>query len=326
MLKKVAVGVVLAGLTGVLVFGAVNRTLDKTGTIAEAQGQGNGRGRSGEELTQGQGNGRGRSVEELAQGQGNGRSRSEEQVIAQGGSNGRGAGQGGAAERQYPNYDAVAEDWVTVEGTIVQVPERGAELVIETNDGEQLEIGTGPLDLAAQGFALQAGEPVQVSGYWEENEFKAAQLVRMTSGQTFTLRDEFSRPVWAGNGRNAQQAGSSGNGNQALENAPGDGGGIGQAEVKGWQEITGNVLSIDTAALIVRTTGGEEIEVTGRSWRFAQEQGFTAHADDKLTLVGFYEGDEFEVGLIDDLSSGQSVALRDENGRPMWAGRGGRGL
>jgi hypothetical protein len=310
MLKKVAIGVVVAGLTGILVFGAVNRTLDRTGKVAEAQGQGNGQGRSGEEVAQGQGNGRGRSAEEL---------------IARGG-NGRGSGQGGAAERQYPNYDALAEDWMTVEGTVVQVPEPGVELVIETNDGEQLEIGTGPLDLAAEGFALQAGEPVQVSGYWEENEFKAGQLIRMTSGQTITLRDEFSRPVWAGNGRSSQQAGWSGNGSQALENPPADGGGFGQAEVGVWQEITGNVLSVDTAALIIQTSAGEEVEVTGRSWRFAQEQGFTAQADDVLTLVGFYEGDEFEVGRMDHLSSGQSVVLRDENGRPMWAGRGGRGL
>lgn len=201
MLKKVVVGTVLVGLIGILVFGAINRTLDKTGKVAKAQGQGLGRGRSAEELASGQGYGRGRSETELN---------------AWGG-NSRGAGQGGAAERQYSNYDAAPEATMTYEGTVVQVPEPGVELVIETSEGEELEIGTGPMDLAARGFALKAGEPLQVKGYWEDNEFKAAQLTRLSTGQTFALRDEFGRPVWAGRGRNTQHIGWGGSGNQGRE-------------------------------------------------------------------------------------------------------------
>jgi hypothetical protein len=41
-------------------------------------------------------------------------------------------------------------------------------------------------------------------------------------------------------------------------------------------------------------------------------------------LVGFYEGDDFEVGQIDNATNGQTVLVRDENGRPLWAGRGRR--
>ena len=58
-----------------------------------------------------------------------------------------------------------------------------------------MEIGTGPLDLTAEGYALQVGEPVQVSGYWEDSEFKAAQLVRLSSGEAFALLALFARTV-----------------------------------------------------------------------------------------------------------------------------------
>lgn len=283
MLKKILAGTLLAGLIGLLVFGAINRTIDRTGKVAEAQGQG--------------GNGRGRSLEELDAGN----------------AYGQGAGQGRAAERQYPNYDIVLEAWETYEGTVLQVPEPGVELVIETGEGEELVIGTGPMDLAAEGFALQAGEPIQVQGYWEADEFKAAQLTRLTTGQTFALRDTYGRPAWAGSGRNAQ------------DNAQGDQSGTGQAQVDGWLQIQGSVVSVDADALIVQTAAGDQIAVENRPWWFAQEQGFSAQAGDQVTLTGFYEGEEFEVGRIDDATNGLSVLIRDETGRPLWAGRGRRG-
>ena len=39
-------------------------------------------------------------------------------------------------------------------------------------------------------------------------------------------------------------------------------------------------------------------------------------------LYGFYEGDDFEIGAIEDVTSGERVTLRDDTGRPLWAGRG----
>jgi hypothetical protein len=43
MLKKVILSSLLVGLIGVLVAGAIIRTVDKTGNVAEAQGRGHGR-------------------------------------------------------------------------------------------------------------------------------------------------------------------------------------------------------------------------------------------------------------------------------------------
>jgi hypothetical protein len=279
MAKKAILGTLLVGLIGLLIAGAIIRTVDKTDNVAEAREQR--RGQTGAEIAQ---------MEAQPRGQGFG---------------------GGAATRQYPNYADAPADWSVIEGTVLQASEAGGDLVIETADGEELVVGTGPGYLADQGFALQAGESVRIEGYWEDSEFKAAQVTRLRDGQFVTLRDQVGRPAWAGNG-------------QGRGTATGDGTGIPQpeADVDEWVTIEGTVLHVDADAMVVQTAHGEEIVVEGRSWRFAQELTFSAGVGDQVTLLGFYEDGDFEVGHIADATNGRSVSLREESGRPMWAGRG----
>jgi hypothetical protein len=195
MLKKVMVGIVLVGLIGVLVFGAINRTMDRTGKVAQAQGSG-----------------RGRSANEL--------------------NNRGGYGQGGDAERPY------------------------------------------------------------------------------------SLGGESSQQVRGG----AQGS------DRGRREASGDQSGSGQAQVDEWLQFQGYVASVDTDALVVQVAGGGQITVENRPWWFAQEQGFSAQVGDEVILSGFYEGEDVEIGRIDDATNGQTVLIRDENGRPLWAGRGRRGM
>ncbi len=296
MFKKIVAGTLLAGLIGILVLGGINRTIDVRAKVAEARGQGSGQGR--------------------AKGESNER-----------GGYGQGGARNGASERQYPNYQAAPEDWATYEGAVVQAPEDGAELVIVTANGQEVTIGTGPSYMTAQGFTLQAGDMVQVQGYWEDDELKAAQVTRMADGQSIALRDEMGRPAWAGGGRNAQAR-------QGGQGATGDSAGAGQAKAVEWLQFQGIVVSADPDALVVETAAGEEFIVEGRPWWFAQEQGFLAQAGDQVTLAGFYEqgdpltdlGQHLEVGRIENTSNGQTVLIRDENGRPLWAGFGRRGM
>ena len=321
MFKRIVLGTLLIGLIGVLVAGAIIRTVDKTENVAEARGLSQGRSASeaGEAVTQGQGQGQGRGGS--AQGTGNGQSAA-------------------TADRQYPNYDDSPEEMSTYEGTVLLSPETGGDLVIMTDEGQEITVGTGPGYMEEQGFALQAGERVQVLGYWEDNELKAAQLTRLQDGQTITLRDQLGRPAWSGAGKRAAEAqvtdtwvargdgnGSRGSGydGEGRTDAPGDGTGTGLAEVGEWLTVSGVVTGVDASLLTVQLDNGELVEMTGRPWTFAQEQGFTAEVGDRVTVVGFYEGDEFEVGQIDNASTGLSVVIREESGRPLWAGRGRRG-
>jgi hypothetical protein len=313
MIKRVALGTLLVALIGVLVAGAIIRTIDKTENVAEARGEG--RGHGGSEVF-------GTSNERVGEGRGG---------QGQGGGYGQSAAAIGGTGS---TYTVPSEAWTAYEGTVMEAPGPGVDLVIMTDDGEEIAIGTGPSYMEAQGFALQAGERVQVQGYWEDGaEFKAAQITRLPDGETITLRDQLGRPAWAGNGRGAadrQQAQAS---IPSDGGAPGDGTGTGQAQVDEWVTLDGVVVSVDSDELVVQTTDGQEILMDGRPWQFTQEQGFSVQVGDQVTLIGFYEdgdpatgsGHSFEVGQIHNASNGQVVLIRDESGRPLWAGQGRRG-
>jgi hypothetical protein len=326
MTKKIVLGALLVGLIGILVAGAVIRTIDKTGNVAEARGLEGGRGRGSE--IQRTGTGLDQPLE--ANGQRNGA----------GGYGQAGQGRGAGNERQYPNLETVPEDWTTIEGTVLQAPAAGVDLILQADSGEEVAVGTGPGYMESQGFTLEAGERVQVQGYWEDDEFKATRVMRLQDGQTIALRDEAGRPAWAGGGRRTTEQQTTGEqvipgqggdtqggffGGQGREDVPGDGTGTGQAQVEEWLTMHGTVTSMDGDMLVVQTTAGEEIVVENRPWWFVQEQGFSAKPGDELTLVGFYENDAFEVGAITNLTSRDTVSIREESGRPLWAGRGRRG-
>lgn len=322
MIKKIVLGTLLVGLIGILVVGAAIRTIDKMGNVAEARGAEGGQGRGGQ--------GRGQDATSLAV-------------------NGQGRNQGAgslALEEATP-----VEDWIAYEGTVVQAPAAGVDMILATEEDQEILVGTGPGYLDEMGLSLQAGETVRVQGYWEGDEFKARQVTRLRDGAMVALRDEYGRPAWSGAGRRqnatavsaagsvGQGAGQQGAGGQGtggrgtggqdiggqgkLE-APGDGLGTGQAQVDQWLTLAGTVTVVNADEMLVQIDGGGEVLMEGRAWRFLQEQGFQVQVDQRLSLTGFYEGDDFEVGAVDNLSTGQNVSIRDTNGRPLWAGRGRR--
>ena len=88
------------------------------------------------------------------------------------------------------------------------------------------------------------------------------------------------------------------------------------------------VVAVDALACqaVVEIGNEQLVEMEGRPWTFAQEQGFVAAEDDQVTLTGFYEDGEFEVGKLENQTSGLLVLIREDSGRPLWAGGGRRGL
>jgi hypothetical protein len=114
-------------------------------------------------------------------------------------------------------------------------------------------------------------------------------------------------------------AGSGGNGQPG-----GSGNGTTQTAVHEWLELQGEVESVDEIELTVALSGGELEILDAREWQFAQEQGFSAQVGDQIILYGFYQGGDFKPGRVEDLTNGQSVLLRNSDGKPLWSG-GGRG-
>jgi hypothetical protein len=167
----------------------------------------------------------------------------------------------------------------------------------------------------------------------------------LVTGQTLALRDGWGRPVWSGstqNGRGVQEAtlainkaggassgaagqrvGWGGNGRGEVDDQVTPG--VGQDEVHDWITLQGTVSNVDESALLIRLSSGEVVTVEGRPWQFAQEQGFSAATGDEIALTGFYEGENFEAGQLANITDNLVIEIRQENGRPLWAGGGRQG-
>ena len=74
------------------------------------------------------------------------------------------------------------------------------DLVLRTESGDVL-VGLGPAHYREQaGFTIQIGDELEVSGFDEAAEFKAASVYDLTTGARITLRDSSGHPMWAGQG------------------------------------------------------------------------------------------------------------------------------
>ena len=108
---------------------------------------------------------------------------------------GKGREEGAASEEA----DHPLETWTTISGTVVALD--GSDLTVQTGDS-LLTVNLGPTwYVETTGVALEAGDPVEISGFDEDGTFQVARLVDQTSGETLLLRDETGRPLWAGQGR-----------------------------------------------------------------------------------------------------------------------------
>jgi hypothetical protein len=192
MFKKIILGALLIGVIGILAAGAVIRT---SATSGERAGETGRRGRATEVVTAG-------ANRQNPGGLGNETSP---------GTTGRGGrwGQGGAAEpalggqgnaQGAPLAEVAPQDWLNVTGKVVSVADDLVE--IETDEGETIPFEGRPLSFAAeQGFRLEVGDEVTVSGYEENGEFKIGKVTNLSDGAAVVLRDVSGRPGWAGRGR-----------------------------------------------------------------------------------------------------------------------------
>ncbi|TET97217.1 MAG: hypothetical protein E3J30_09495 [Anaerolineales bacterium] len=102
-------------------------------------------------------------------------------------------------------------------------------------------------------------------------------------------------------------------------------GGEGSASVDEWLEVVGTVVSMNEEELVLQLQDGQEMVVECKAWTYALELGFTTDIGHEIKLYGFYEDTEFEVGGFEDLTAQLKTMVREENGRPFWAGGSGRG-
>jgi hypothetical protein len=195
MLKKVFAGGLLLVAVGALVVG-----LGSLWNRSEDAHAGQGLGRQDRNVIA-----QGGALEQAASGRGQGQGwgnreaganpRADQTIPSGGYSRGQGRNN---PQRSDADPGAQVAAWQTVEGTVIET----TELVIETADGHTMQVGLGPSHYReSQGFALQVGDKVRVSGYFEGDEFKAGQVEKVDTGESIVLRDTYGRPMWAGQGR-----------------------------------------------------------------------------------------------------------------------------
>ena len=87
-----------------------------------------------------------------------------------------------------------------------------------------------------------------------------------------------------------------------------------------WITKTGSVVDLNSQSLWIETGEGDILEITRRAWRFIQESGLELSIGDEIKLEGFYENDEFGISNLENLTSGESLQIREDSGRPLWGG------
>jgi hypothetical protein len=113
-----------------------------------------------------------------------------------------------------------------------------------------------------------------------------------------------------------RQGNSQGAGNAQADDA---------ATVNLTRTVQASVIAADDSVLTLAQDGGAELLVEGQPWAFALAEGFIAQVGEAVAVSGFDADGEFKATRLENLSTGQVVILRDEAGRPGWAGHGRRG-
>jgi hypothetical protein len=89
-------------------------------------------------------------------------------------------------------------EWVTYSGEVMAYTAPTFTLV--TDSGETISAELGNISYVEQlGLVLQVGDQVSVTGFWDVNGGLALKSLTLdATGQTFALRDDLGRPLWAG--------------------------------------------------------------------------------------------------------------------------------
>jgi hypothetical protein len=210
----------------------------------------------------------------------------------------------------------IGEPW-SASGTITAVDDYGLTLSLPDSTEVYVELGP-PTYWQAQGVALAPGMPVMIDGFFGEQGYHAA-VVNTADDQHIQLRTAEGQPLWSGGVAN-ENNGQNRNGAQDGEHSPEP-----QAQVDEWLTYEGVITAMTRGQITMQTLDGQIITFQMGQPRFYEAQGITLEIGDEIRVLGFYQGEQFSAGDVTNLATGQTLMLRDPNGRPLWAGPGGNG-
>ena len=204
---------------------------------------------------------------------------------------------------------AVGDPW-SASGTVERVDDFGFWLAPD-DGGDAIYVELGPPAFwQTPGVTLTAGQTVDVDGYVQGTLYHAA-VVTTADGSQIVVRDETGFPLWAG-GRNA--------GANGLR----DGSRVPQPQVQvdrdEWQMVEGTVSEVLASALTVELADGRMLTVGLGRPIAAAAADVPFEEGDAVRVSGFDLDGRFVAGEIENLTQGGTLVLRDDYGRPIWAG------
>jgi hypothetical protein len=129
-----------------------------------------------------------------------------------------------------------------------------------------------------------------------------------TANQTYGQGNRYGQSRGRGQGK------GSGTGSGNTSPAP-------QNSFQEWVSLEGIVSAYSPPEFILITNDNKTITAEIGNISYAENIGLTINDGDHVTVTGFYDAnDAFTVGQITLQSSGMTYMLRDELGRPNWAG------
>lgn len=224
---------------------------------------------------------------------------------------GQGPAQTSGIETESVALGGEGEPWQAV-GTISDVDDNGFNFAPDDSDTVYIELG--PADYwQSQGVPIEPGQRATVTGSVNEGMIHATQIM-LADGQILQMRNDSGQPLWSGGvSRGRGQNGSQGDGDQIPDP---------QAQVSEWVTLEGTLMSFQGGSMTIGIADGELITIQTGQPRFFADQGVTFQVGDDVTVLGYYQGDQFTAGEITQVLTGSRVMLRDPNGRPLWAGPG----
>jgi hypothetical protein len=188
MLKKVLIGILAAVMVAALSFGIYNAFASGSLTARAASASDNAGGAmiDPQPIQDGLGTQNGAAAQNRGNGNGNGNRQTNVQ----------GTGTG------VPDPQNGFSEWVTYSGTVSAYAAPNFTLL--TDDGQSLAVQLGNLNyVSSLGLNLQDGDAVTVTGFVDpDGALAVGQITLAATGETFTLRGEQGRPMWAGGGGN----------------------------------------------------------------------------------------------------------------------------
>ncbi|MBN1287619.1 MAG: hypothetical protein JXB47_19615 [Anaerolineae bacterium] len=197
--------------------------------------------------------------------------------------------------------DTVDGDPWTTSGTIIDLDETGITLLL--GEGSNVYIVLGPADYwQAQDLSLALGDAVTVDTLFDGARVHAVTLTT-EDGETLRLRTPDGAALWTG--AVPDEAGW-----EAEEED--------EALPEDWLVLTGAVTALKGSRLSVDTDEEGELEFRLGPRTFWEAQDILFAPGDEISVLGFWEDDQFLPVRITKLETDETLALRDGDGYPLW--------